>query len=74
MTWDYEKYIKEKRERIIKDGESFQEQWVYCPYCGFDQDDAFIRDEDREENYDCERCKKIFAVRAKTVYSTRVLK
>lgn len=74
MIFDFEQYMKDKIARVIRDGESHQEQFCICPCCGYAQDEIYVESEDVEQQQECESCEKTFVMRVKTVYSTRVLK
>lgn len=77
MSEWYDNHIKEKKNRILKSGESFSESEIYCPYCAHEQQDIFEWDltpngEDIEEQ--CQSCERHFAYSCRYVYSTRKLK
>jgi len=71
----YENHIKEKVASIIKRGESFHEMDLYCPYCGYKQEEiweGFSLEPNGEENEgDCQGCGKNFFYSVDLSFSTR---
>lgn len=64
----------ERKSRILKTGETFEELSIYCPYCAEENYDAmeglheFYNDEWTE--IECYHCGKIFKAKWTAVYST----
>lgn len=68
---------KQKAELIRRNGESFDEMWIFCPYCAHEQEDTWewnIRPDEEESEEQCQKCDRHFAVSARIVFSTRRLK
>lgn len=74
-----EQLRQEKREKILRRGESYNEAYIYCPYCGHEQQDTWEfgiepNDEENERQCQLESCQRYFMVSAEIRFSTRKLK
>lgn len=71
--FDYKSYFEKMRERIVEDGESFDELTIYCPHCGEEQEQEEwpeIELNDTPTAMECDACENNFFARAKIVYSS----
>lgn len=77
MSEWYEKFQKERKDKILRSGESFSESDIYCPYCAHEQQDIWewnIKPNDEEHEEQCQSCERHFMYSARYVFSTRKLK
>lgn len=70
------KLKKEKTEGVLRRGESFNEMYIYCPYCAHEHSDDIWEDFDLTPNGDeqegeCRECEKPFFYSVSLAYSTR---
>ncbi len=81
MSTEGDRYLKESKKRmveqIIRSGESFQEQSIYCPHCGHDQEgsqfECMPETPDEEGQQTCKSCEKDYLISFSHVFSTRIL-
>lgn len=71
-----EDFRKEKRERILRNGEYFRESSLYCPYCAHEQQDIsdVVQTDGDEYEFQCQKCDRHFAYYSEIVFSGRKLK
>lgn len=70
-------YREQKREQILKTGESHMEAGVWCPYCAHEHREIWewgIDSSGTETEVQCEKCDRHFVYTASVVISTRSLK
>lgn len=71
----YKNHINNKKEIIVRDGESSSEDEVYCPHCGEETEDLCDIVPDRAcdvGEIDCSKCGKIFFLKWEPCYSTSI--
>lgn len=72
VSW-YEEHIAKKKAMILKHGESFQEQNLFCPHCGEIQHDLWDRNiqvDGEGHETTCYGCEKSFFYKVDHVFST----
>lgn len=70
-----ENFEKEKVNLIIKSGESFHELYLYCPYCGYEQEEIWegfnLTPNGEESEGECQSCHRHFFYSVDLSFSTR---
>lgn len=75
MSEWYENFKKEKVNSIIKIGKSFHEMGLYCPYCGYEQEEIWegfnLTPNGEESEGECQSCNRHFFYKVDLAFSTR---
>ena len=77
MSNFWEEREKRKIEVGVREGHFIHEPVVYCPHCGFEQQDYWESVPAAESGYEpmnCEKCQEEFFVEAVIMYNSRKYK
>lgn len=75
MSEWYENFKKEKVKRIVNRGESHHEMDLYCPYCGYKEEEIWenfdLTPNGEEVEGQCNSCERYFFYSVDLSFSTR---
>lgn len=75
MSGWLENYEKEKVKLITERGKSFSEMYLYCPYCGYEQEEVYkgfdLTPNGEESEGQCQSCERHFFYSVELSFSTR---